>query len=722
MIKRIFSLMLCAVLVLGLFSGCTPEGGNVNLSVSAVDLNVSATVSGTVSFGEGEADPDVKVNSVVLLYAVTDEQKAALNAIPGSGTGTPGYMTSLSTTGGGSVTASLASSGSASVGLSGTLGEECNDKTVAFRAVVLGTVKDSEGNLQSGYKASGVQTLSIHVRKQCTITVNPVENGTVSVEKTEVYEGDVITVTATPSVGYELDTLTANGETVEGGKFTMPAENVTVAATFKALPTYAIENATTDTNGTVIIDPAGEAYVGQNVTVTATPNRGYARGSITVNDGAVAVTGDKFTMPAENVTVVVAFQQLEARTVSCEFDETMGTVTVDKETAYADEEVTVTATPKAGFQTASVSAKTEGGAAVTVAENKFTMPDANVTVTVVFEAKPTHKITAAAATNGTVTVDKTEAYVGQEVTVTAVPSAGYDLGTITVKDASGKDVTVTNGKFVMPDSDVTVTATFTAKPVFTIENTTTDTNGTVTIDRATAWAGQEVTVTATPAEGYEVDAITVKTTAGADVAVTDGKFVMPASAVTVTVTFKTAHVHSFAPVWKSDSKEHWHECDCGEKTDVAEHTFGSSGKCVVCSFTNEYKITQGANGTWDKKTTTGYTVVSNADYSKFVKVTMDGKDVAASNYTARSGSTSITFKRTYLTNLTVGKHTVKIQSTDGAASTSLNITNKSSTAKTGDDSNLALWLILMLSALIVMTVTMLYDRLKYPYGRPEDKK
>jgi len=51
--------------------------------------------------------------------------------------------------------------------------------------------------------------------------------------------------------------------------------------------------------------------------------------------------------------------------------------------------------------------------------------------------------------------------------------------------------------------------------------------------------GDEVTVTATPAEGYELEAITVKgVTSNEVITVTEGKFTMPADAVTVSATFK----------------------------------------------------------------------------------------------------------------------------------------------------------------------------------------
>lgn len=69
------------------------------------------------------------------------------------------------------------------------------------------------------------------------------------------------------------------------------------------------------------------------------------------------------------------------------------------------------------------------------------------------------------------------------------------------------------------------------------------TNGTVTTDKKTAAKGATVTITATPSTGYVVDSVKVVDKDGKTVDVTakDGKysFVMPASAVTVTATFKT---------------------------------------------------------------------------------------------------------------------------------------------------------------------------------------
>ncbi len=62
--------------------------------------------------------------------------------------------------------------------------------------------------------------------------------------------------------------------------------------------------------------------------------------------------------------------------------------------------------------------------------------------------------------HGTVIADRTTAKLGEYVTLTATPASLYRLRSLTVKDASNNDVAVSNNRFVMPRSNVTVTATF----------------------------------------------------------------------------------------------------------------------------------------------------------------------------------------------------------------------------------------------------------------------
>lgn len=81
-----------------------------------------------------------------------------------------------------------------------------------------------------------------------------------------------------------------------------------------------------------------------------------------------------------------------------------------------------------------------------------------------------------------------------------------------------------------------------ATPTTYAVNVNAATNGAVAADKKTASKGTTVTVTASPSKGYVVDAVKVVDKDGKDVTVTgkDGKYVftMPASAVTVTGSFK----------------------------------------------------------------------------------------------------------------------------------------------------------------------------------------
>ena len=43
---------------------------------------------------------------------------------------------------------------------------------------------------------------------------------------------------------------------------------------------------------------------------------------------------------------------------------------------------------------------------------------------------------------------------------------------------------------------------------------------------------------------------------------------------TFNVTVNAVHTHSFGTEWKNNASQHWHECSCGEKSGVADHTFG----------------------------------------------------------------------------------------------------------------------------------------------------
>ena len=52
-------------------------------------------------------------------------------------------------------------------------------------------------------------------------------------------------------------------------------------------------------------------------------------------------------------------------------------------------------------------------------------------------------------------------------------------------------------------------------------------------------------------------------------------FAMPGNDVKLEATYKDAppsHTHSYGTEWKYDSTNHWHECECGDKADIAAHS------------------------------------------------------------------------------------------------------------------------------------------------------
>ena len=148
------------------------------------------------------------------------------------------------------------------------------------------------------------------------------------------------------------------------------------------------------------------------------------------------------------------------------------------------------------------------------------------------------------AKRGSVSSDATEHIAaGTPVTLTATPNPGYEFVSYTVTDADSNPVTVTDGKFTMPASPVTVSASFIAIE-YTITCGTPE-NGTLTADKVKATIGTTVTLTVSANDGYKFNNVRVKDSNGTDISVTEVAagasytFTMPADNVTITAAFRT---------------------------------------------------------------------------------------------------------------------------------------------------------------------------------------
>lgn len=87
----------------------------------------------------------------------------------------------------------------------------------------------------------------------------------------------------------------------------------------------------------------------------------------------------------------------------------------------------------------------------------------------------------------------------------------------------------------------------------------------------------------------------------------------------------------------------------------------------------EYKVIEGANGTWKQNSDGTLTFRANGEFSKFTGVKVDDQLVDAKNYTAVSGSTIVTLSADYLKTLSTGNHTLTVVFNDGDCSTNFTV-------------------------------------------------
>ena len=139
-------------------------------------------------------------------------------------------------------------------------------------------------------------------------SVSPSGSGTISLSKTTANIGDTITITATPGTGWRLKTLATNpSRTITNNKFTMPASNVTVTATFEKI-SYSITKSASPSAGGTVTTTKSSANYGDSVTVSQTPNTGYYFNGWTKTPSNLSINGSgQFTMPAQNVTLVANY-------------------------------------------------------------------------------------------------------------------------------------------------------------------------------------------------------------------------------------------------------------------------------------------------------------------------------------------------------------------------------------------------------------------------------
>ena len=224
-----------------------------------------------------------------------------------------------------------------------------------------------------------------------TVTVSNDGKGTGTATPSTAAAGTMISLTATPNKGYHFKEwqVISGGVTIKDDKFTMPSANVEVKAIFEKdappAPTEYTITVTSGDNGTASASHA-KAVVGTEIRLTATPNTGYHLKEWQVISGGVTIKDDKFTMPSANVEVKAIFEK-DAPPAPTEFTITVtsgdnGTASASHAKAVVGTEITLTATPNKGYHFKEWQVISGG---VTIKDDKFTMPSANVEVKAIFE-------------------------------------------------------------------------------------------------------------------------------------------------------------------------------------------------------------------------------------------------------------------------------------------------------------------------------------------------
>ena len=224
-----------------------------------------------------------------------------------------------------------------------------------------------------------------------TVTVGNDGNGTGTATPSTAATGTEITLTATPKEGYHFKEwqVISGGVTIKDNKFLMPSANVEVRAIFEKgappVPTEFTITVKTDGNGTASASHA-KAVVGTEIRLTATPKEGYHFKEWQVISGNVTIKDNKFTMPDGNVEVKAIFEK-DAPPAPTEFTITVktdgnGTASASHAKAVVGTEIILTATPKTGYHFKEWQVISGG---VTIKDDKFTMPSANVEVKAIFE-------------------------------------------------------------------------------------------------------------------------------------------------------------------------------------------------------------------------------------------------------------------------------------------------------------------------------------------------
>ena len=365
------------------------------------------------------------------------------------------------------------------------------------------------------------------------------ENGTVSASKLSGYRNDQVELTVTPDENYELDYLRVDNVdlvvTENQAAFTLKEGNNVVTASFKEiLPPVETGTVVIDeeiANGVVSADKL-TGNVGDIVTLTVTPNDGYELESLKANNEVLTVTDNQatFTLVKGENFVTATFKE----TVVEPPVQQIGTFYFSDLNGwnyfgnhawvylYNDDGVVGEAWPGTELTQINYGAVADG-------VNLYVVEDLNYT-------DATHMIFSTGYEN------ETDGKVAQHQTIdidlTTRGENNYYQLTEEITTESGNRGQGSWLNFATYEQTITGTVVLPTEVA----------NGTVSADKLSGYKNDQITLTLTPNENYEVDY--VKVNDGENLTVIDNKatFALASGVNTVGVAFKEVEQEPLPPV------------------------------------------------------------------------------------------------------------------------------------------------------------------------------
>ncbi len=315
--------------------------------------------------------------------------------------------------------------------------------------------------------------------------------------------GTELTVVATPAAGYELTALTANGRDILATKKLVVKANTTIEATFTK-KTFAV---TLTQEGKGVLKATGAKDLkavpsGTKLTIIATPAEGYELTALLANGFDILQSKSVVVTEETNIKAVFRKKTFAVTLTSNEHGEISIVEGVDPKRIPYGTELTIEAAPAEGYE---LTALTANGQDILSTKRFVVKGDTEVKATF---AQKTLAVTLTHEGEGSLTAtgyDKLSAVpYGTELTIVAQPKQGYELIALT---ANGRDILAT--RKVVVTENLTVKATF-AQKTFAVTLTQEGEgvlNATGADNLKAVPYGTKLTITATPATGYELAAL-----------------------------------------------------------------------------------------------------------------------------------------------------------------------------------------------------------------------